>query len=158
MQQLSWRSPLVEARPASVAIVTPCAEIESIVMPFQPLPPDYATDTDDDQMAFDELCTAVEALVCRLVRSGSGVDLDSKVSDLGIEDELQDLIASVTAKHWCKDSSGAIPDGDEYNDYLEDRLRLILNCVVREVYEEAACRIDEEHERMPTRFEREDVI
>ena len=127
-------------------------------MPFQPLPIDYATDTDDDQIAFDEICTAVEDLVYHLVRNRNGVDLDSKVSDLGIEDELQDMIANVTAKHWRKDSSGAIPDRDEYDDYLEDRLRVILNCVVREVYEEAVCRIDKEHESMPTRFERDDVI
>jgi hypothetical protein len=127
-------------------------------MPFQPLPQGYALDTDDDQVAFDEICTAVEELVCRIVRSGSEVDLDSKASDLGIEDELQDIIASVTAKHWRKDSSGAITDRDEYDDYLEDRLRVILNCGVGEVYEEAVCRIDEEHESVPSRFEREDVI
>jgi hypothetical protein len=131
-------------------------------MPFQPLPPGYATGADDDQLAFDEICVAVEDLVYRLVRSTSGVDLDSKVSDLGIEDELQDIIANVTTKHWFKDSSGAIPDRGEYDDYLEYQSRLVLGAVVGEIYGEAACRIErnraEERARIPTRYERAYVI
>jgi hypothetical protein len=131
-------------------------------MPFQPLPPNYDADDDADQLAFVEIATAVEELVYRMISSAGLIDYDSLIGDLGIEDDLQSIISDMTAKYWVTDSDGGIPDPDEYDDYVQGRLRAILNCTVGEVYNEAAYWIEkercEEHQRMPTRFEREPVI
>lgn len=139
-----------------------CEVRKDTLMPFEPPSPDYSADVDADEMVFAEICAAVEDLVYSLVRSKSGVDDDSTIGALGIEDELRDIVTDVTAKHWCKDSSGAIADRDEYDDYTEYRLRQVLGAVVGEVYDEAAYRIEkkrsEERAMIPTRYERAYVI
>jgi len=84
-------------------------------MPFKPLSTECSADADETASA--EICAAVEELVYGLVRSMGGVGPDSEVSDLGIENELRDIATNVTAKHWCKDSSGASADRDKHDEY-----------------------------------------